>query len=236
MFYPGKRYGIDGPVASIRLHAIRDGNEEYEVLYDLRNTYENAEYSADDIIKFISDDLYEGTRYIGDPAKYAEARSQLLCIAALLKNGGVMITDIEESEADIKFTVAADKGVLLKANGEDITPKFSEGEKAIYIIEVPLNSEQNYFELQSGAVSFRVYLGGKAVKYNAEDMLQDYSSSNDGASFTIENGNVVAALPKVDSDTTHLVSLVGDVVSAIGENSSKLTISINSPVEIAYEI
>lgn len=236
LFYPGKRYGIDGPVASIRLHAIRDGNEEYEVLYDLRNTYENAEYSADDIIKFISDDLYEGTRYIGDPAKYAEARSQLLCIAALLKNGGVMITDIEESEADIKFTVAADKGVLLKANGEDITPKFSEGEKAIYIIEVPLNSEQNYFELQSGAVSFRVYLGGKAVKYNAEDMLQDYSSSNDGASFTIENGNVVAALPKVDSDTTHLVSLVGDVVSAIGENSSKLTISINSPVEIAYEI
>lgn len=236
LFYPGKRYGIDGPVASMRLHAIRDGNEEYEIMYDLRNSYENAGFDADDILKYISEDLYEGSRYIGDPEKYAEARTQLLSIAALLKNGGVMLTDIEETENSVTITAAADRDAVLMSEGKRLEPNRTEGDKSIYEIVTMLDEAQNYFELTSGDVSFRIYLGGKAVKYAAESLLPAFSSTNEGADFKLEEGKIVASLPAVDENTTHLVSMEGALVSAIGENSSKLKIAINSPVEIDYEI
>ena len=33
LFYPGKKYGVDGPIPSLRLEQIRDGLEEYEMIY-----------------------------------------------------------------------------------------------------------------------------------------------------------------------------------------------------------
>ena len=39
LFYPGKPYGVDGPIGSIRLEAIRDGLEEYEIFYQLKQEY-----------------------------------------------------------------------------------------------------------------------------------------------------------------------------------------------------
>lgn len=45
LVYPGKPYGVYGPIPSVRLMAIRDGLEEYEMLADLEKKYENMRTS-----------------------------------------------------------------------------------------------------------------------------------------------------------------------------------------------
>ena len=57
LFYPGTKYGI-GPVASIRLHSIRDGLEEYEILNELEENYAAKGYDADGILQTLYKKLY----------------------------------------------------------------------------------------------------------------------------------------------------------------------------------
>lgn len=59
LFYPGKPYGIYGPVDSIRLHAIRDGIEDYETLWYLEKLYNDAGKSAKALLAPIYKTLYE---------------------------------------------------------------------------------------------------------------------------------------------------------------------------------
>ena len=35
ILYPGRKYGIHGPIGTMRLEMIRDGQEDYEYLYIL---------------------------------------------------------------------------------------------------------------------------------------------------------------------------------------------------------
>lgn len=47
LLYPGAAYGIDGPVASLRLEAIRDALEEYELYCELKKRCEASNQSLD---------------------------------------------------------------------------------------------------------------------------------------------------------------------------------------------
>ena len=49
LFYPGKVYGVDGPVHSMRLPIMRDGLEEYEAISDLEKKY--AELSETYVVR-----------------------------------------------------------------------------------------------------------------------------------------------------------------------------------------
>ncbi|RPH38100.1 MAG: DUF4091 domain-containing protein, partial [Planctomycetota bacterium] len=67
LFYPGGDAGIDGPVASMRLKALRDGLEDYEYL--VLAGAAGAEKAAA-VAK-------SWTTWETDPAKVAEARDEL---------------------------------------------------------------------------------------------------------------------------------------------------------------
>ena len=71
--YPGKPYGIYGPIPSVRLMSIRDGMEELEMLTALEKQYENfestygSEFSAhDSIVSLIDEVSYHGAFYYAD--------------------------------------------------------------------------------------------------------------------------------------------------------------------------
>lgn len=72
LFYPGAKFGIDGPVPSIRLECVRDGLEDHEmlVLVEKKLGREPVEKFA----KEISKDL---TKYTRDPAKFDSVRIRL---------------------------------------------------------------------------------------------------------------------------------------------------------------
>lgn len=92
LVYPGKQVGINGPVSSIRLELIRDGNEDVEYFNLLRrlmaeNGIGNIEEKIAQLIHPVADDLIHWTK---DPRKLMKQReilaSQILKQMEILKN------------------------------------------------------------------------------------------------------------------------------------------------------
>lgn len=65
--YPGEEYGVYGPIPTIRLMAIRDGMEEYEMLADLENQYVNmvGVYGKDFQVATYMDTFYDSIYHSG---------------------------------------------------------------------------------------------------------------------------------------------------------------------------
>ncbi|MBQ2921963.1 MAG: DUF4091 domain-containing protein [Tyzzerella sp.] len=77
LLYPGKPYGIFGPVESIRLHAIRDGYEEYEYLYLYENLCKQAGKDFREEMEPLFERLYDGVIVKADADTFDEVRSEL---------------------------------------------------------------------------------------------------------------------------------------------------------------
>lgn len=77
LFYPGKPYGIYGPVESIRLHAIRDGYEEYEYLYLFEELCKKTGRNFRAEISPLFDRLYDGVVVKADADTFDDIRREL---------------------------------------------------------------------------------------------------------------------------------------------------------------
>jgi hypothetical protein len=80
LFYPGAEAGFPGPVASLRLKAIREGMEDYEYFHLLQQAGEGA--FVDRLVREL---MPSWTEWNPDPAAYARARTQM---AARLEAAG----------------------------------------------------------------------------------------------------------------------------------------------------
>lgn len=76
--YPGAAYGIYGPIPSIRLMSIRDGIEEYDILADLEENYEElkGKYGTDFSVSSCMNQFYQPL-YNGDVAMYQDFENEL---------------------------------------------------------------------------------------------------------------------------------------------------------------
>lgn len=77
LFYPGKPYGIDGPVDSIRLQMIRDGIEDYETLWYLEKLYNEAGKSAKTLLRPVYDSLYQDVALKASADEFDVARERV---------------------------------------------------------------------------------------------------------------------------------------------------------------
>lgn len=131
LVYPGRQYGISGPVSSIRLDAIRDGNEDYDLFYELEEMYAERGVSSenfDKIFAFMANGLYANSR-VSYPNDYydtellqsfAKSRDMLGSLLAIASNAGVVIEDYERDLNDVTVSVSAPANVALKLNGKAI--------------------------------------------------------------------------------------------------------------------
>ena len=201
LVYPGKMYGVDGPVGTIRLDAIRDGNEDYELLRVLKEKYAEKGLDAHNIIHLLTKSIYNYSTMIGDSEDFEQARERLLSLLELATSDAeVLISDIVESE------VNGMKNYTLKAIVAEGTELYSDGEKltavnGVYTVTKGLSEDKNFFRLKAvhGAktVEFDFYLGGKQVLYK---------TPNDFASYNISGVVESAAL----SNNYWKMSLVGE--------------------------
>ena len=72
LLYPGRAVGYDGIVASLRLKALRDGIEDYELLAILERAGQSK--AADEIVKPLAEDWFQWEK---DPSAYEAAREKL---------------------------------------------------------------------------------------------------------------------------------------------------------------
>ncbi len=235
LFYPGAPYGIDGPIPSIRLEAIRDGNEEYEIVYDLRKDYEAAGYSFADIQRAISDLIYSGTivRYEENSARFAQARKALINVAMLAKKG-VFITDVEnDQKGSVTYTIVADKDYTLKIDGSVISG-IVDGENKQYTVETSLSEAKNYFDLavETGEESYKVfiYVGGKIDYVEANDLYSSnlFADRNATATVALDNNKIAVTIGAVTGKHQNVRS---SIFNSIGQNVQKLVLEVENPLD-----
>ncbi len=197
LVYPGKRYGIDGPVPSIRLEAIRDGMEDYEYLLMLETLagqyaeeFRAEGFDIDQILSELYDSIYYGTIADTDVSKLRDARREVAALIELLNSSShaiILLDRIDPATEKAYITVYAAAGTTLEVEGTAINGAQS-GSGLKFSYELALDEAANYF-----SASFTN--GGETV--TVEKFITNRVSSLTSME---TDGEVSAWVPSVGSD------------------------------------
>lgn len=124
VFYPGAPLGIDGPVDSMRLPALRDGMEDYEALLDLEKKYAALGADASGVLGELYATLYGGVKVYCTSDEVDSAHEKLGELLELA-NKDVAISEFTrqaDGKVTASITIPAGKtvtlnGTALEANG-----------------------------------------------------------------------------------------------------------------------
>lgn len=151
LVYPGTYYGIDGPVGSIRLKSIRDGQEEYEYFYlldsmcrELSTYYEVPDVSYRKMCQEIFDSLYSEGKFKTnlDVSLIQENREKIAGLIANVSSTEKLIVEKEETEGTkMTLTLLASKETTLAPNDYYVRQE-SAGQGTRYIYEIDLDTDE----------------------------------------------------------------------------------------------
>lgn len=147
--YIGRPYE-EAPMASLRLHATRDANEDYDLLYYLEQFYiESAEARGveyDDtgyknILHTMTGSLYDGVKVIKvtNDQHILDARKLVASLLVMGEKTGAIVENYEIQDGGVMFTIYAPNGVEIKMNGAVKTPTTA-GDVNEYKIYIPLTA------------------------------------------------------------------------------------------------
>ena len=194
LLYPGREYGIFGPVGSIRLQAVRDSHEDYDLFYELEQLYKTRGVTADEfdsIYHFLTKGLYSGTRYL-EAANAIEllnnSRYKLAQLFDLYSENGLAIHGYNISAGKCTVKLSALEGTTVKVN-DTVLQGTANGAWRTYTHTFVLDQEENVLKVQaekdgkSNAVEFS--LGGKVETVSVLDVQEKCSIVN-GASSAVD--------------------------------------------------
>ncbi len=176
LLYPGEPYGLDTPVASVRLEAIRDGLEEYEILYAIDQKYKaiDTNYSVDNIYNYLAQTMYSGVEIVRDIKTYETSRKALYELSQLSSVANFGITNVEIVDGTYKVELFADSACEIKSNGTVLTAQSDNGSVKKYVDYITLGNNVNGFNY-SATINGKTYgfewkLGSNSDKYSAEQL------------------------------------------------------------------
>ncbi len=202
LFYPGKPYGVDGPVGSLRLEAIRDGLEEYELFYDLKQKYAqiasdtSVSIDSSKVIENLTTELYAGTVVNTDTDKFNNARESLYSLVNLVSsNSKFTIADFYDNGSGLityKVFVAEGFDVYSDGSSTPLAPsQIVSGKGKFYTITRDLNNNQTTLNLtiSNGADEYSYYknLGGNATTYQASEFENAFVDEYTSVTASMEN-------------------------------------------------
>ncbi len=85
LFYPGRPYGIYGPVDSLRLYALRDGMEEFEYLYLLDEQCKRLGRDFHELTSELTSELYEGVTIKADYKVFDKVRDKIASLIVSMR-------------------------------------------------------------------------------------------------------------------------------------------------------
>ncbi len=178
LFYPGARYGVYGPLPSVRIEQIRDGIEEYEMIYALGEVYKTVsdelevEFNEDNIMGYLYDTMYNGTKVNVNSRTFAYQRNSLLDLIELAQSDArVCIMDVSATLGSYEFKIYVDNGYTLKQNGEEVLTKRALGNGFVYTINTKLSSNYELdftIDVDGETLGFKLELGVSAQGYDAQ--------------------------------------------------------------------
>lgn len=243
LLYPGKPYGVYGPVGTIRLESIRDGMEDYEILYALGERYaEIARTSGIDadmgaVMHYLYNKLYSGTQVGTDSETFAATRERLAKLYVAAEKTGAVIANAEESGGKLDFTVFAPTGVTVKRGGETLSGRAVTG-GSVFAVTGDRSGDVNLlsltFEKDGRTYGAELDLGGKRTVYEGET-LKAMLSVSEGSSLTLDDGTAsgtgeaaVKAVLAAKSDSTPS-AVFAPALTAAEITSKKMLLRVYNP-------
>ena len=250
LFYPGAQYGLDKPVASMRIEALRDGMEEYELLYAMKNRYAEIasaaglDFAAEKAISGLGSLIYNGTKVVTTSAKFASARASLFELAECANSeAGMCVTDyFDDGYGSVTYKVFMKNGYTLRNHGSEIAEFTEVTGGRIYVIRTALTGETNSLALsfECGGKTYRYdqTLGGKATVYAAGTLTGTFSAgsatpeivkvaaSDVNASLS---GDLVKIAVPATIDKSQSVKMTADFIEEFGPQTSRAVLHIYNP-------
>ena len=208
LLYPGEKYGVDGPIGTIRLSAIRDGVEDYEYLYRLEELIKSANalygsaFTLDDIVSSVYDRLFAGMIYVNDGKAIEQARREIAQMIVALEKGEsiINVTGINGSAGVATVEIYAPSDAVVQVGGETLTGGVAAGNGIKYVYNAPVhNADNSVLVSVSGegySVSASRLICGRTTglaDFNDSDINGNYSSSFSSVQDTVLSHNTDTA-------------------------------------------
>ena len=170
IFYPGKPYGLTEPVTTLRIHAIRDGYEDYEWLYYLDELYSAQGYSPKEVLTALYTKAYKDNYPTKDVELFSDTRYALGQLIELAQQG-VFVTGMQETASKYIFNIVSTNNSLSKVNGIQV----QEGVSTFECLKSTNKACTLTVESTSGTIA-NIFLCGKVEEYinfNDASILSD---------------------------------------------------------------
>lgn len=179
--YPGEKYGIKGPISSIRLEALRDGIEDFQYLYMLEDAISEAskfygvEFKSDEILNSLYDSIFTGAVYNPDITKIINARTEIALMIEGIKSQSNSIIKVnqpitsgETAYSLIDIYTKSDSEVSVSTSEQVSKEKSGSGTK--YTFKKALTESRNTVDIKitSGSYTFEInkYVAAKIKNIN----------------------------------------------------------------------
>ena len=219
LIYPGREYGIQGPIGTVRFEALRDTHEEYDLLYELEALYRAKGVTADEfdsIVEYMSKDLYLGVTWLEhkDSIKMVQANRRLVAaLFDLVEGNGIVLHGLNMSLGKMVAKISAPMETVVSVNGNTLQSEDTENGLSLYTYTLELNQENNYLNIEglTGTIknSVNIYLGGKAVAYD-RNSVQTCATANGGTLTMDESIGCVKLEPNDNADSVSIKLDVAD--------------------------
>lgn len=252
LFYPGGQYGLDAPIPSIRLSAVRDGIEEYELLYALKQKYTELGLDFGDFASNLTDNLYSGAQVIAQVGNFVDARKTLLD-ASLALNGPAQVLLIDSKDlgnGTVETKIFAKAGYELKNHGVTLTGGEPKGDGLIYTIVSTLDQVVNTLKIEYEADGktyvYEKSLPGRVQVINAAEFYQGFKKDASSVTATMVDGATIGLsgqgqfakleIGKPDDDYQTIILKADDVFSKLDSNINKITFALYNASEQDFTI
>ncbi len=182
LLYPGKQYGLEKPVTSVRLHSIRDGREDYEILYNLEKVYEKHGYSARPVLEKLFGHLYKDLDLTDNAESVFDAARKSLIELAISAEKGVFVSEFSEKGANVYTEIVCSGDITVS----EINGAVKEAQTG-YAAEIPLTANGNELSVKlSDGTGFSINLGDEV------EIIKNIASTSDIsviADATVEEGD-----------------------------------------------
>ena len=242
LLYPGAPYGMDEPLPSLRLEAIRDGAEEYELWYALHENYEKAGYDRTDIQRKVSSLIYQNAKVVSTSERMQLARQAVISLLEISESElAVGITDVVESGSSVTYTVRSADGCTLTVP-ENSGIAVSGGSGTWELTLDTSDVEALAFTVTKDGESETFSLEESGIRLIGAQELSDAAAQGGG---TLLKEIVVASsegIPGTEEELLKLtfgavtgsnqyVTIGGGIASSLGKDTKTIVLTIYNPTQ-----
>jgi len=199
LVYPGKEYGVKGPISTIRLESIREGMEDYEYLYLLEQLLDKtaATYGVNvelnEYVGALYDMIFDGTIASTNVNNLAFARREVASLIEQLSGDGapvILVDGINGAADKITASVYA-SSASITVNGKAYTSSVKCGEGYKFTVSITDSEPINYLTVQVGDKTYKKFAGVEFISLNSFNSAAEVNRVS-ATKFAIDNDTAIS--------------------------------------------